>query len=333
MRVLVTGGTGFVGSHSVAALLEAGHAVRLLVRSPDRVEAALRPLRVDPARVEVLVGDVTDAAAVRRAVEGMEGVLHAASVFALGGRRRAEMLSVNVAGTRTVLEAGLAAGCNPVVHVSSLVALVGGPNRGRTLTADSELGQPVGTYLTTKRDSDQLARALQAQDRPVIITYPGSVWGPEDPHLGESCQMALQMAGGRMPATSRGGFGVVDVRDLAVLHARAMKPHPGPRRYPAFGHHVRHTDLHRLVCEAAGVKRLNLASPASSLRGLLPLLWATERLGLALPVTRDGAWLTICDHQVDSSVSERELGVRFRPVAEAVRDTVAWLQARGLLAS
>jgi dihydroflavonol-4-reductase len=94
MLVLVTGGTGYVGSHSIAALARAGHRIRVLARSPDRVPVALGPLGADG--VEMVLGDVTEPAAVERALEGCEAVLHAASVFSMDPRRADEMLSVNV---------------------------------------------------------------------------------------------------------------------------------------------------------------------------------------------------------------------------------------------
>jgi nucleoside-diphosphate-sugar epimerase len=81
MRVLVTGGTGYIGSHTVAALVEGGHEVRLLVRDPRRVSAALTPLGLQAADLDTMVGDVTDPAAVDQAVRGCEAVVHAGSVY------------------------------------------------------------------------------------------------------------------------------------------------------------------------------------------------------------------------------------------------------------
>jgi uncharacterized protein YbjT (DUF2867 family) len=86
MRVLVTGGTGFVGSHTVAALVERGHEVRLLVRAVQRVAPALAPLGLQAADLDTVVGDVTDPAAVEQAVRGCETVVHAASVYAFDSR-------------------------------------------------------------------------------------------------------------------------------------------------------------------------------------------------------------------------------------------------------
>lgn len=128
VRVLVTGGTGFVGSHSVAALLGAGHEVRLLVRDSARVERALGPLNVSVS--DVVVGDMTDPEAVTKAVQGRDAVVHAAALFTFDPRRIANIGATNVRGTEVVLEAARKAGCDPVVHVSSFAALL--PQNGRS---------------------------------------------------------------------------------------------------------------------------------------------------------------------------------------------------------
>src|SRR5262249_43954283 len=113
MLVVVTGGTGYVGSHAVAALVGAGHRVRVMARSPDRVQGAFAPLGVDD--VETAVGDVTDAAAVERALEGGDALLHAASVFSFDARKAEEMREVNVRATETVLGAAHRLGLDPIV--------------------------------------------------------------------------------------------------------------------------------------------------------------------------------------------------------------------------
>lgn len=322
MKVLVTGGTGFVGSHSVRALLAAGHQVRLLARDGARV-----PFK----NVEIALGDVTDKPAVEKAVAGCDAVLHAASVYSVRRAKYAEMRRVNAAGTRIVLEAGLAARCNPVVHVSSVVAMLGGSPRGSALGADSPVGDPVGVYAGTKRESEIVARELQAKGHPVAITYPGSVWGPEDPYLGESSTMALQMARGLSPLTTSGRLQVVDVRDVAQVHARLMKPHDGPMRYPALGHAVRHCDLQRMVCRAAGVQRLNLPVPPVVAALNIPFFWLVAMAGIHWSTSPEGAYYTWRDHDADNSVTKRSLGVSFRPAEESIRDTVAWLKAAGHL--
>jgi uncharacterized protein YbjT (DUF2867 family) len=99
MRVLVTGGTGYVGCHTVAALAGQGHQVRLLVRARDRIAPALDPLGV--AGADAVAGDVTSAAAVEEAMLGCDAVVHAAAVFSLDPRQAAVMQQANPAPRRS----------------------------------------------------------------------------------------------------------------------------------------------------------------------------------------------------------------------------------------
>src|SRR5262249_44442353 len=148
MLVLVTGGTGFVGSHSIAALVRAGHHVRVLARSPGRVSDALGPLGIGD--VESASGDVTDPEAVERALEGCEAVVHAASVFSMDARKADEMNSVNVRGTEVVLGSAHRLGLDPIVHVSSELALLP-PAGGGGLGPDSA-GERASAALLPSHD-------------------------------------------------------------------------------------------------------------------------------------------------------------------------------------
>jgi dihydroflavonol-4-reductase len=124
MRVLVTGGTGFVGSHTVAALVQGGHEVRLLVRAVHRVAPAVAPLGLQAADLDIAVGDVTDPEAVQRAVQGCQAVVYAGSVYSFDTRAARRIRQVNVRGTDLVLGVAHRAGLDPIVYVSSVAALL-----------------------------------------------------------------------------------------------------------------------------------------------------------------------------------------------------------------
>ena len=181
MKVLVTGGTGFVGSHSVAALLSQGHQVRLLVRSPDQVARSLSPLGA--ADVESVLGHVTAPQSVKEAMTGCDAVLHAAAVYSIDPRAASRIRETNVRAAENVLGTVVRRGLDPVVHVSSYVALL--PPQGAVLTPDSPVKRPRGTYSRSKAESERIARGYQEQGAPVVIVYPGGVIGPDDPYLGE----------------------------------------------------------------------------------------------------------------------------------------------------
>ena len=181
MRVLVTGGTGFVGSHAVAALRERGHDVRLLARDPARVQAALAPVGVEAAAIETARGDVLDPDAVSQALSGCDAVLHAAAVYTFDARRVEAMRATNTRATELVLGAAHRRHLDPIVHVSSYAALL--PASGPVVGPDEALKPPAAAYPASKAASERVARALQATGAPVTIVQPGSVWGPHDPAL------------------------------------------------------------------------------------------------------------------------------------------------------
>ncbi|MCV2489357.1 NAD-dependent epimerase/dehydratase family protein [Geodermatophilus sp. YIM 151500] len=319
MRVLVTGGTGYVGAHSVRALVAAGHDVRLLVRDPGRIRPALDPLGVDPP--EHVSGDVTDPAAVRRALDGCEAVLHAANVYALDSRRAREMAEVNVHGTELVLRTAHDIGLDPILHVSSYVALLPPPD-GRPLSADSPVGRPAGPYSSTKAAAERVARRLQEEGAPVVVTNPGGVWGPHDPHLGDTARVAVRMLHGRLPVLPPGPMAVVDVRDVAAAHAAAMTPRRGPRRYLLVAEDVPFADLVGMVRRATGRRIPGLVLPLPVAR---PLIGARRRV----PGSLEGPWYALQHARCDSSATVRELGVALRPAEESVRDTLRWLVQAG----
>jgi dihydroflavonol-4-reductase len=328
MRVLVTGGTGFVGSHTVAALVERGHQVRLLVRDRQRVAPALAPLGLRAGDLDTVVGDVTDPAAVQRAVQGCQAVVHAASVYSLDSRHAGQIRRVNAPGTDLVLGAAQRAGLDPIVYVSSTAALL--PPGGRTLTPDSPAGHPPGPYLRSKAEAERIARRYQQAGAPVVITYPGSVLGPHDPHLSEGMRIVRDILKRRYPMAPSGGYGIGDVRDVAAVHAAVLEPDRGPRRYLATGTYVPFAELVRRLGTVTGRRLRALTVPA---RPLLPIGRAVGVLQRAvpfhLPVEFEGIYFCWCAARGDDTRTRQELGVVPRELQATLTDAVRWLFERG----
>lgn len=328
VRVLVTGGTGFVGSHSVAALIAAGHDVRLLVRSPDRIGPALDPLGV-AAAVDHTIGDVTDPASVNRALRGCDAVLHAAAVYDLDARARPAIARTNVAGAETVLRAAVAAGCDPVVHVSSVVALL---RRAVTVTPDSPLSTTPGAYIRSKAASEAVARQLQDDGAPVVIVQPGGVLGPHDPYCGDQTRRLRDILRGQYPLWPAGGYHVVDVRDVARLHAAVMTRGAGARRYLVPGHFVDGRTMYCTLRALTG-RRLPLLIVPSAI--MLPLSWTTSAVQRAtpfhLPADHEGVLIARSDTRCDDSRARDEFGIQPHPLTETYRDTIRWLHQTGQL--
>jgi nucleoside-diphosphate-sugar epimerase len=329
LRVLVTGGTGYVGSHSIAALARAGHRIRVLARSPERIPAALGPLGVEG--VEAATGDVTEPAAVERALEGCDAVLHAASVFSLDARRADEMTSVNVRGTEIVLGTAHRLGLDPIVHVSSELALLP-PAAGEILTADSPVRRPPVPYCRSKADSEVVARSFQAMDAPVVSVMPAGLWGPRDPHFGEGVTLATNVLRNRYPVVMRAGMHVADVRDVAAVLAAVMQPGRGPRSYLVAGHYVTMPDLIRSLGELTGRRLPFVTMPAWFLAGFGRAAdLAQRRLKTRLPWSAEGIWVVNCDARCDDSNTRDQLRLEPRPLRETFVDTIQWLVETGHL--
>ena len=319
MRVAVTGGTGFLGAHTVAALVAAGHDVRLLARgSVDAVSA----LGVDRDALEVVPGDVTDPAAVDRLLDGADAVVHAAGVVGLDERDAERMQAVNVDATRLVLQGAVERELDPVVHVSSYSALF--PCADPVMTPDSPTVEGRSAYGRTKAEGDRIARRLQEQGAPVVITYPSTVLGPP---AGERRGLAaigwdpLLRFGASI--TFQGGMVMVDVRDVAAVHVAVMEPGRGPRRYQCGGRSTGFDEILDLLQDASGKRIRRVRIPKALLLGIGR---ASDLVSKVVPMapllSYEAAWLLTTPTRTDDSRTHDELGVQWRPLAETIRAAI-----------
>ena len=332
MLIAVTGGTGFLGSHSVAALVHAGHRVRLLARTERAVDAALRPLGVDPDDVDVEIGDVTDGVSVRRTVRAADSVLHAAAVFSFDVRDRRRMRAVNARGTDVVLRAAAAADVGKIVYVSSIVALM--PSAGRPLSQDSPVGRPRETYFASKAAAEVIARRHQAAGAPIAITYPPALLGPHDPHVGDQTARLRNVLRGLMPMWPSGGFPVGDVRDTAALHAALLSTEFEEHgRFFGPGRYLSTRDYVATVRQLTGRRLPTVFLPA---RAMLPVGALTSLIQPVwpyhIPAEYGGLYICMCDARVHDSESA-PLGIKARPAVETIGDTVRWLYEQGLVSA
>ncbi|MBO3748916.1 NAD-dependent epimerase/dehydratase family protein [Streptosporangiaceae bacterium NEAU-GS5] len=319
MRVVVTGATGFVGSHAIAALREAGHEPIALVRNLDKARKILDG-------VEVCQADVRDARAVREGLERGEAVLHAAAEIGVIGAGQ-DLAGTNVTGLRNVLGQAVELGLDPIVHVSTIAVFV--PPKTPLITSESPLGNPRNDYGKTKIAGERYARELQAQGAPVTIFYPGGVCGPDQPTLDALNEGLVSGIRQGWPMT-RGGVGLLDVRDLALMLANAMKPGAGARKYMIGGYFLTWAQLADLCEEVTGKRCRRYPAPVPVLRGMAALLDLVKKVApIRYPLTRDAAEMMVSMVRTYDEVED--LGVRLRPARETMADTVAWLKAEGHL--
>lgn len=324
MRVLVTGSSGYVGSHAVAALVTAGHEVRLLVRDPHKARRVLGTLGVDSSALGFEVGDMCDAAAVNRALDGCDAVLHAAADLSLGRDARA-----NVIGTETVVGGGLEHGADPVIYLSSVAVFV--PSADPVITVNSALARPRSGYAQSKVIAERYVRDLQLAGHPVTTVYPGGVTGPHQPHL-DAMMEGLAKALNEVWAVPVAGVGLLDVRDLAAALERCLVPACGPRRLLLGGHYLGWGELGDLCDEITGISCRRVKVPHWAFRLLGSAFDAARRIRpIDYPLSRDVADIMLAMAPTDDQPALKELDLRLRPVRETVEDSLRWLAGHGHL--
>lgn len=233
--VLVTGGTGFLAGHVILRLLAEGHEVRTTLRDPARtveLERALSRGGASPdARPEIVVADLLADAGWRRAAEGCDFVLHVASPFPQAlPTDPDELVRPARDGTLRVLAAARDAGVRRVVVTSSFAAVGYGHAADRTrfdATDWTDLSDPeVQPYMRSKTIAERAARDFverEGRGMEIATVNPVGIFGPLlAPDPATSIELVRALLSGRVPGMPRIFFGVVDVRDVADLHLRAM---------------------------------------------------------------------------------------------------------------
>jgi nucleoside-diphosphate-sugar epimerase len=259
--VLVTGGSGFVGSHCILQLLAAGHRVRTTVRNLKRegdVRALLKEGGVEPGdRVSFVAADLEDDAGWPEAVAGCEYVLHVASPFPQGAPNHEDELIVPAReGALRVLRAARDAAVTRVVLTSSFAAIGYGHKPQQAPFDETSWTDPrgdVSAYVKSKTIAERAAWdfvAREGRDLELSVVNPVGIFGPVlGADYSTSIQLVKRLMDGAIPGCPRLYFGVVDVRDVADLHVRAMTHHAatGERFLAVAGDFISMRDLARLL--------------------------------------------------------------------------------------
>ncbi len=326
MRVMVTGGTGFTGSHTVRALHAAGHEVRLLVRDRDKVRRVFERDGFVPS--DVVVGDVIDEASVAEAMRGCDGVFHAAALVDLRRSMAQRVLDTNAAGVERVIAGAAKRGLPSIVYVSSM-SIFFRPS-AVPLTPESEIVPPTTAYARSKVDAEHVVRRLQDGGAAIRISYPTGIVGPDDPGMTDA-NRALWAWIAQLSIDTDGGFQPVDVRDVAALHVKLLELPAGPHRYAAASPMLSWAENYAVIEQVTGRKlRLRMPIPGAGLRALGHVGdFVKHFVDFAFPLTFDSMLFATQWPGVDASRTTRELGLSFRPAVETYADAIRWLQRAG----
>lgn len=362
MKVLVTGATGFIGSHLVRYLVMQGYHVRALVRDASRgsalVEACVEPAQRDPLQschpcvqpgVEFVSGDITDREAVRDAMHGMEAVFHLAAVRDVWGTPESVYQRVNVEGTRLVLEAAAEVGVQCLVYCSS----VGVARYPGNLEADETLPLCVPTsqvfYHRSKAQAEQMALEWARSGRvPAVVVRPVITYGPGD-EGGMVTRLVTMLAQGRfiLVGNGRNHVDLAYIDDLIAGMCLALERGRVGSVYILSGTApIQVQMLIDKICELLRKQPPRIHVPAVIARtagwGMETLYRACSRIlppasgeagGVKEPfITRDKVATLTVDRGFSHARASRELG--YQPQVgydEGLRRTLDWLRDKGHL--
>jgi dihydroflavonol-4-reductase len=323
LNILVTGGSGFIGSALVRQLHAAGHRIRCLLRP------ASNTARIDDFPFERVTGDVRDPASLRQAVAGQHAVIHLAGLSSWDLIDSPAMGETCEGGTANILAAARAAGPVRVVYVSSVLAIGSRPNAEPVdetnpfeLFADKTV-----THSHHKYRAEEICRKAAAEGQEVVIVNPAEVYGPSDVGLITAGNL-IDFARGNPVLVCRGGTSIVHIDDVARGCLAAVERGRSGERYILGGENITHRQLAETFLELAGQRKRILVAPNFMLRGLTR---AARAVRCPLPYNYRVVPYATRYWWVDNSKARRELGISFRSARETLAPTVAWLKSAELI--
>jgi len=317
---LVTGANGFVGNHLARALLDRGHQVRVLVRP----QSDLRTLQGLP--VEIVYGDLRDAASLQTAVQNVHSVFHAAADYRLWASHPEEIYDTNVRGTCNILEAARREGVERLVYTSSVATLaVDRPNALPNEQTEARIEEMIGHYKRSKFLAEQEALRAASEGVPVVIVNPSTPVGPSDWKPTPTGRIILDFLNGRMPAYVQTGLNLVPVEDVAVGHCLAAERGRIGERYILGGRNLLLKEILDILAKISGLPSPRLRLPHAV---ALAASHADQLLSRVLNrpprIPLEGVRMARHMMFVDSSRAQRELGFEPGAVEDALSRAVAW---------
>jgi farnesol dehydrogenase len=326
MRVLLTGATGYLGGKVAARLVNSGHEIQALCRAGRE--------RAVPPGCRPIEGDLRDPPSLRRAIHGCEALVHMGALVRMWIRDRREFDRINVEGLSAVLRAAEEAGVRRIVYTSTIVAL--GPTDGALADESFERKELrfCTDYERTKWIAEGLARERLAAGLPMVMVYPGVVYGPG---AGTEGNLLQRMFSDHLDGRLRSRLGRGDLRicyafidDVAEGHRLALEEGRTGRGYVLGGENATQDQLFSILTDLTG---------RPSPRAVIPY-WAGETIGAMLqgisrltgirPAVTAGVVRTFRHEWAYSSDRAiRELGYRITPLRQGLRLTIEALRESG----
>ena len=322
---IVTGAAGHLGSTIVRLLSQAGQNVRALSLAGEAQRAR--------RGVTWFTGDVCRPESLRTLFSGLDGrdvcVIHAAGVVDISGEMSARMRDVNVEGTKNVIALCREFDVRRLVYVSSVHAIPEREDMGvmREIRAFSP-DAVTGGYAKTKAEATQTVLDAAAAGLDAVVVHPSGILGPYDDAGNHLVQVLRDYLRGKLPACVRGGYDLVDVRDVAAGCVRAALHGRSGECYILSNRHYEVSDMLKLAREAGGGHKLPVL-PMWMAEAAVPLLGLVAKLRRQRPLyTRYSLYALKSNDRFDHDKATAELNYRPRDLRATIRDTVRYLKSR-----
>jgi dihydroflavonol-4-reductase len=327
MTTLVTGGTGFVGSHVARQLVAAGDSVRVLVRRSSNL-AVLEGLRVEPVE-----GDLRDGASLECSMQGVRRVYHVAADYRLWTPKPTEIYESNVEGTRRLFAAAQRAGVERIVYTST-VATIAVPRHGALPNEETTatLEEMVGHYKRSKFLAEQVAIDAARAGVPVVIVNPTAPVGPGDWKPTPTGRIILDFLQGKMPAYVDTGLNVVAVEDVAAGHLLAAEKGRIGERYILGARNLTLKQILDALSAITGrpAPRLRLPHAVALAAGYADEFYS-RLAGREPRIPVEGVKMSRHKMFVESDKAAKELGYKPAKVEAALERAVRWYEEHGYI--
>src|SRR6202049_2942739 len=324
MTTLVTGASGFLGSHVARQLVARGEEVRVLMRASSTTRA------VGDLSLEYVTGDLRDPASLDRALAGVKCVFHVAADYRLWAKKSRDIYDSNVGGTKNLLEAAKRAGVEKFIYTSTVATIAVDRPELPTEATDSKLEEMVGHYKRSKWMAEREALNAAKEGLPVIVAMPTTPVGPWDWKPTPTGKIILDFLNGKMPGYVETGLNFVGVEDCAAGHLLAAERGKVGERYLLGAENFTLKQVLDALAQLTGLPALKFKIPHGLALGVAYAETAFSRLiGRKPQIPVEG--VRIAQHLmfVDCTRAQKELGFRAEPVSAAFERAVRWYEKNG----
>ncbi len=328
MTTLVTGASGFLGSHVARQLVARGDTVRVLLRPSSHNRA------ISDLSLEYVTGDLRDPASLERALKGVKRVFHVAADYRLWAKRSKDIYESNVGGTKNLLAAAENAGVEQFIYTSTVATIAVDRPQPPNEATEARLDEMVGHYKRSKWLAEQEVKNAAKNGAPVIIAMPTTPVGPWDWKPTPTGKIIVDFLNGKMPGYVDTGLNFVGVEECAAGHLLVSEKGKPGERYLLGAENLTLKQVLDTLAKLTGLRAPSMKIPHGLALSYAYADTAFSRLTFREPrIPIEGVKIAYHNMFVDCSRAQRELGFRPGSVSAALERAVRWYEANGYVSA